>query len=129
MIFKSIKKSVFAKLLLPYILLFVFTFTMLGFIISQRLYLVMLDSNSDYATSTLLQINHNLENSIKQIDEKIKNLYTAEYFDYNIVHYLRDESVKTDIDKVRNENAITRQLAYLKNSNSNIVGVILYKYT
>ncbi|HHW47282.1 MAG TPA: sensor histidine kinase [Clostridiaceae bacterium] len=129
MIISAIKKSVFAKLLLPYIILFVFAFTMLGFIITQQLYRMMLDRNNIYAASTLLQINHNLENSIKQIDEKIKNLYTAEYFDYNIVHYLRDESVKTDIDKVRNENAITRQLAYLKNSNSNIVGVILYKYT
>jgi len=129
MIISAIKKSVFAKLLLPYIILFVFAFTMLGFIITQQLYRMMLDRNNIYAASTLLQINYNLENSIKQIDEKIKNLFTTEYFDYNIVHYLRDESIKSDIDKVRNENAINRQLSYLKNSNSNIVGAILYKYS
>jgi Predicted signal transduction protein with a C-terminal ATPase domain len=125
MIVGSIRKSIFAKLLLPYILLFVVAFTLVGYFMTLRFYSTILGRNEEYARSTLLQINYNLESSIKEIDEKIKNLYTTEYFSYNLAQLLRDLDNSSQ-DSLMNESIIDRQLAYLKNSNPNIVGVVLY---
>ena len=115
-------------MLLPYILLFLIAFTIVGFLVQANFYNLILNRNNSYAKSTLYQVNVNLENSLRQIDDKMVGFYNAEYFDYNLVYYLNRIIKNQDSPTINDEKVVNRQISYLKESNKNIEGVIIKTY-